>query len=83
MNRDLRLAVPAGFAWIVVGILVSFPQFLPSAAAVLWGCAGAAVCLALLTRRAGLRAAASMMTLAAAAAALILSSAALAAPARM
>ncbi|GAB3034356.1 ComEC/Rec2 family competence protein [Parafrigoribacterium mesophilum] len=94
---DLRLAVPAAVAWIVLAVLVGFPDRLSAAAVLLWILAGVTAVALLIAgpqqfRLRGLGASrlrralgvmAGSVVLASAAAALVLSAAALAAPARM
>ncbi|GAA3864504.1 ComEC/Rec2 family competence protein [Leifsonia kafniensis] len=53
MNLDLRLAAPAGAAWVIAGVLVATPA--PVAAwssVVLWTASGALLCWLVLQRRA-------------------------------
>ena len=70
---DLRLAVPAGAAWLVAVIGIGFPGALPAAAVAGWALVLAGLIVALIARRA----AAASVTLALTACALVLASAAL------
>jgi hypothetical protein len=56
MTVDLRLAIPAGIAWIAVWILLGIPAVLQAAAVVSWALAVACVVVAILARRSGSRA---------------------------
>ncbi|MCU1403466.1 MAG: ComEC/Rec2 family competence protein [Microbacteriaceae bacterium] len=86
MTVDLRLALPAGTAWIAVSVFLAIPAVLPTAAVVSWALAVACVVVAILARRPGSRRAggagggwrgwAAMAVVIATAAAMVLSSAA-------
>ncbi|MEO9095792.1 MAG: ComEC/Rec2 family competence protein [Microbacteriaceae bacterium] len=80
---DLRLAIPAALAWIVLAVLVGMPRWLGTVAVLLWAVAGLATIVAVIARPKKIQAALGSSILAAAAAALVLSSAAVAAPTRM
>jgi competence protein ComEC len=79
---DLRLAIPAALAWIVLAVLVGIPQWLGTIAALLWAVAGLAFVVALVVRPQRIHAVLGSAILVSVCAALVLTSAALAAPAR-
>ncbi|MEO7005783.1 MAG: ComEC/Rec2 family competence protein, partial [Terrimesophilobacter sp.] len=80
---DLRLAIPAALAWIVLAVLVGIPRWLGTIAVLLWAVASLAAIVALVVRPKRIPAALGSAILATVAVSLVLTSAALAASARM
>ena len=80
---DLRLAIPAALAWIVLAVLVGIPNWFGTIAVLLWAVASAAAMGALVVRPKRIHHALGSIILVVVAVALVLTSAALAAPARM
>jgi competence protein ComEC len=80
---DLRLAIPAALAWILLAVLVGFPHWLGISAVLLWAVAGLLAIVALLVRPKRIRGIAGAAILVPVVAALVLTTAALATPARM
>jgi competence protein ComEC len=80
MTVDLRLAIPAGIAWIAVWVFLGVPAALPVAAGVCWALSVACAVLAILLKRmgvgAGWRGWVAIAIVIAAATAMVLSSAA-------